>query len=185
MLLLAFDYMPFNMDEMIHEKSLIAAVLGFLIFFIVVIRYMPANIPLGWPFIQNALNERRSRIASTQDQVDAALADTQKLHDDYAARLRTIETESRQRIDAALQEAETAREQIIADAQQNAEAIKRRAEQDIAQEQIRQRILLRRQIVQLTLTAAEGSVSDLADDQVQRSLISDFITTAAAGGKRA
>ncbi|MBC7529714.1 MAG: hypothetical protein H7308_19470, partial [Chthonomonadaceae bacterium] len=77
------------------------------------------------------------------------------------------------------------RAQIIAEAQQNAEQIKRRAEQDMAQEQIRQRILLRRQIVQLTLDAAERSVVDLTDEKVQRNLISDFITTTATSGKRA
>lgn len=180
--LLALEYFPFEIE---FPKQILASLIGFLLFLFIVIRLMPKDIPLGWPFIQNALNQRKSRIETTHNQVDAALADTQKLHDDYATRLRTIEIEARERIDAAVKEAEIARAQIIAEAQQNAEQIKRRAEQDMAQEQIRQRILLRRQIVQLTLDAAERSVADLTDEKVQRNLISDFITTTATSGKRA
>src|SRR5262249_26854839 len=138
------------------------------------------NVPyLSLPYWRQLLNDRATRIAQVHDQVESELADIRRVRDDYAARLQQIEIEARERIDAAVREADAARAEIIADAQQLAGQLRRRSEEEMARERIRQRILLRQQIVQIALDAAEQSVRTHSDEKVQRQLIGDFIARAA------
>lgn len=134
------------------------------------------------PGLSAMLGARTTRIEESQVQVDTALAETQRLHDDYAARLKGIEREARARIDEAVQEAETVRGEIIAEAQSASIQIRRRAEEELAREQTRQRILLHRLLVQQTLDAAEQSVTEFAGESVQRQLIQDFVSQVATNG---
>lgn len=177
-IVLAFQLGPFAIE---YPDRLIAQILGFALFALILWK-MPPSIPLGIPFLRETLRERSARIAETQSQVENALADVQRLHDDYAARLRSIEQEARHRIEEAVREAEVAREEIITEAQQSAQLIRRRAEEEIARESARQRTLLRRQIVQSTLEAAEEAVRAHAGEQVQRLLITDFIASVGKNG---
>ena len=131
------------------------------------------------PGLSAMLGARTTRIEEAQVQVDTALAETQRLHDDYAARLKGIEREARSRIDEAVQEAETVRGEIIAEAQQTSVLIRRRAEEELAREQTRQRILLHRLLVQQTIDAAEHSVTVFSGEDVQRQLIQNFVTEVA------
>lgn len=169
-------YGPFLIED---PKIVIAQVLGLIFFLLIVFRFMPKGIPLGVPYLTDQSQERAGRIETNIQQVAMALADTQRLHDDYANRLKGIELEARTRIDAAVREAELARADIIADAEEATKQLRRRAEDELAREQTRQRILLRQQIVALTLDAAEQSARDHSTAQTQRYLIQDFITRAA------
>lgn len=163
-----------------HPEALLALVIGFLLLLFLLVK---VNIPVfSLPYLRGVLNDRASRIQDAHEQVDRALADVRQLHDDYASRLQRIETEARQRIDEAVREAELARTEIISEARQSAEALRRRSEEELARERTRQRILLRQQLVAITLDAAEESVRAATNDSVQRSLIQDFITRASANG---
>ena len=164
-------FMPFVIE---FPKALNAQIVGFLLL-IALFLWKVA------PGLKTMLSDRASRVAEAQHQVDATLADVQRLRNDYAQRLQGIEAEARERIDAAVREAETARGEIIAEAQQSAIAIKRRTEEELARELTRQRILLRRQLVQTSIETAEYSLKAFADDKVQRQLIQDFITSAEKG----
>ena len=178
-LMLADEIGPYGPFLIENPKILIAQVLGLILFLIVVLKLMPKAIPLGVPYLTDQSQERAGRVETNIAQVETALADTQRLHDDYAARLRDIEVEARTRIDAAVREAELARADIIADAEEATKQLRRRAEDELAREQTRQRILLRQQIVALTLDAAEKSARDHSTEPTQRSLIKDFIARAA------
>jgi len=133
---------------------------------------------LSLPYWRELLNDRATRIAQNHDQVESELADIKRIRDDYAARLARIETEARERIDAAVRDAELARVEIISEAEQSATLLRRRTEEEIGRERTRQRILLRRQIVQISLDAAEQAVRSNSGEKVQRQLIGDFITLA-------
>ncbi len=175
MLLAEFQLGPFAIED---PSVLLAQIVGFVLLALL-LRFV--NIPvLSWPFMRDLLVTREARVAEVHDQIDQALSDTKRLHDDYAARLKNIEVESRQRIDAAVSEADAAHTEIIADAQEAAKLVVRRTEEELARELNRQRILLRRTIVQRSLDAAEQSVVALSTDGVQRLLITDFISKASA-----
>ena len=171
-------YGPFLIED---PKILVAQVLGLILFLLIVFRFMPKGIPLGVPYLTDQSQERAGRVESNLQQVEVALADTQRLHDDYANRLKGIEAEARTRIDAAVREAELTRADIIADAEEATKQLRRRAEDELAREQTRQRILLRQQIVALTLDAAEQSARDHSSEPTQRHLIRDFIARADNG----
>ena len=171
-------YGPFLIE---NPKILLAQIIGLALFLVIVFRLLPKDIPLGIPYLANQSQERAGRVESNIQQVETALADTQRLHDDYANRLKGIEAEARTRIDAAVREAELARADIIADAEEATKQLRRRAEDELAREQTRQRILLRQQIVALTLDAAEQSARNHSSESTQRSLIKDFIARADNG----
>ncbi len=137
------------------------------------------------PALGAMLSARSTRIAESHEQVDRALSETQRLHDDYAARLKGIEREARERINAAVQEAETVRGEIIAEAQNTSIQIRRRAEEELSREQTRQRILLRRLLVQQTIDAAEHAVTAFSQESVQRQLIQDFTVRVSDSGSEA
>jgi F-type H+-transporting ATPase subunit b len=131
---------------------------------------------VGKPAIANILNDRATRIGESQEQVEKALSEAKSVYADYAARLSGIEEEQRQRISAAVREAEQVRGEIVAEAQHNATLMQRRVAEEIAREQTRQRILLHRELVQQTMNAAEDSISAFSSDKVQRTLIQDFVS---------
>jgi F0F1-type ATP synthase membrane subunit b/b' len=178
-LLAEIQFGPFSIED---PKAFLAQVIGFIL---LVLLLWFVNVPVfSRPFIRELLVSRETRVEEVHNQLDIAVADTQKLHDDYVERLRNIEIESRLQIDKAVREADAAHDAIIADAKQAAEAVLRRSEEELGREQTRQRILLRRTIVKISLDAAEETVVRLNDDKVQRSLIADFIRHAGSSAGR-
>ncbi len=147
-------------------------VVGFILFAVVMWKFAK-------PAIGNMLNDRASRIAESHAQVDKALSEAKSVYEDYSARLRGIEGEQRERIGAAVREAEQVRGEMIAEAEQNAILIKRRVEEELSREQTRQRILLRRELIQQTMSAAEGSISAFSNESMQRTLIQEFVSQVA------
>ncbi len=174
-MLAEFQFGPIAIE---NPKILIAQIIGFVLFAILVWK-MPKTIPLGVPFLKDATSERSARIEDNLAQVETAVSDTQRIHDDYLSRLRSVESEANQRIEAAVREAEEARAGIIAEAEETSKQVRRRAEDELAREQTKQRILLRQKIVALTLDAAEKSAREHSTANTQRHLISDFIARAA------
>jgi len=109
---------------------------------------------LAGPGIKGMLNARSERIAESQDQVDKALSEAKSVYADYSARLAGIEEEQRTRIAEAVRESEFVRTEIVSEAKQAAALVSRRAAEELAREQARQRTLLRRELVQRTMSAA-------------------------------
>lgn len=173
MLLAEIQFGPFAIED---TRVLLAQIVGFILLCALL---WFVNVPvLSRPFLRGLLVDRETRIEEVHNQVDSAIADTQKVHDDYIARLSNIEVESRERIASAVREADAVHNEIIEDAKQAAAYVVRRTEEELAREQARHRILLRRTIVKISLDAAEESVVSLNDDAVQRRLIDDFIQQA-------
>jgi F-type H+-transporting ATPase subunit b len=171
---------PFSPFSIEYPDRLISLLIGFVLLVLLLWR---VNLPyVSYPYFRELLRDRSERIAADKEAVDRALADVEHLRNDYAARLQRIEEEARERIAAAVRDAEAAREEIIAEAQETAKALIRRSEEEIARESTRQRILFRQQVIQTTLDAAEHAVRANLGDAVQRRLIDDFIVQAAGPG---
>ena len=169
----------FNPVVIEDTRLILSLLIGFALLAWLVLR---VNIPfLSVPHYRAVLNERATRIETNKNQVDQALSEVSQLRNDYATRLARIEAEARERIDAAVREADAARAEIIAEAEQSAQALRRRSEEEVARERTRQRILFRQQLVQRTLDSAESAIRAHSDENVQRSLISDFISRAGSG----
>ena len=172
------EYIPFAIE---HRGATLSLIVGLVLILLVLYKF---NIPyLSYPFWKDLLTARTARIETNHNQVQQALAEARSLRDDYASRLRGIEVEQRERIEAAVKEAQTSHTEIIADAEQAAAAVRRRTEEEIARARTRQRIQLRREIVQTTFDAAEKAVKANSTDSVQHQLIGDFVARAANDGR--
>lgn len=171
---------PFGIGPFANEypKAFLALIVGFGIFVLLAVKF-------GLPALKALLAQRESRIETAHNQVQTALGDVQKLRDDYAARIASIEAEQRERIDAAVREAEAVRGEIIAEAQSTANAINRRTQEELSRERTRQRLILRRQLVEAALNAAEQSIVATNSETTQRELIRDFTAQVKTAGKGA
>ena len=158
-----------------HPKDLVATVVGLALLLLLLYRF-------GLPAFKSSLTDRASNIESVIRQADAQLEDIARLRNDYATRIQQIEQEQRERIAAAVRDADTARSEIVADAEEAARTIRRRGDEELARERTRQRILLRQQMVGLTIGAAEAAVKAQNSDTVQRLLIRDFVGMVANNG---
>lgn len=167
---------PYQIEDM---SVVLPLLLGLIVLVFILWKY---NIPfISRQHHADALRERATKIETNKNQVEQALAEVSKLRSEYAARLERIEHEARERIEAAVREAEAARAEIIAEAHHSVLALQRRTEEELARERTRQRILLRQQLVQSTLDAAEHSIRLNSGEDMQHVLIRDFIGKAAVG----
>lgn len=156
---------PFKIEQ---PDAFPALILGFLILLWLAYKY-------AYPLARDLLKARTERIEQADKQADALLAEAQAIHDEYVQRLAHIEEEHRARVEQAVREAEALSAQIIAEAQQTAQAILQRAQQEVERERAYHQILLRQQIVQIVLDAAENAIRTMASEETQHKLVSDFI----------
>lgn len=165
---------PFGFGPVLfeHPKDLLATIVGLALLLLLLYRF-------GLPGAKNMLVDRATKIESDTLQVDRQLENVAQLRNDYANRIAGIEQEQRERIAAAVRDADNAHADIIAEANDTARLVQRRSEEEMERERTRQRILLRQQMVQITLDAAEQAIRNQNSDQVQRSLIRNFITQVA------
>ncbi len=167
-----FGFGPFLVE---HPKDLLATLVGLILLALLLYRF-------AVPGAKSMLTDRATRIETETTQIDRQLRDIAQLRTDYANRIAGIEAEQRERIAAAVRDADNARADIIADANEAAHLVQRRGEEEIERERTRQRIIMRQQMVQITLDAAEQAIRAQNNDQVQRNLIHNFIAQVADKG---
>ena len=128
--------------------------------------------------ISSHLAGRQQDITATYDKLDADRAEMEALRADYEQRLAAIEAEAREKIQSAIKDAQVARDQILNEAAERSKEIMVRAEADIEREREEALIGLRKQIVELTISATTKIIGEALDDTRQRRLIDDFISSA-------
>src|SRR5258707_1149180 len=72
------------------------------------------------PMVTVHLVSRHDAIVEADHQVQSTLRETREMRDDYQARLETIHGETQRRLEEAVHEAESLREQILTEAKQAA-----------------------------------------------------------------
>ncbi|MES2463770.1 MAG: F0F1 ATP synthase subunit B [Armatimonadota bacterium] len=127
--------------------------------------------------IGTVLTERQADINTTYDQIDADKRQMEALRQDYESRLAGIEAEAREKIQSAIREAQAARDQIITEATGRSRELVTRAEREAEQERREAMVTLKKQIVDIALGATAKIIGDGLDENRQRQLIDNFITT--------
>ncbi|MBC8103754.1 MAG: F0F1 ATP synthase subunit B [Cytophagales bacterium] len=128
------------------------------------------------------LTERQADISSTYDKIDRDRAEMQALRDDYQARLSGIEAEAREKIQSAIRDAQSARDQIITEANDRSRELVSRAEREAEQERQEAMVTLKKQIVDIALGATAKIIGDGLDESRQRKLIDEFISSGGSVG---
>jgi F-type H+-transporting ATPase subunit b len=152
----------------IDPKMLVTQIVGFIILVALLKRLLYA--PLF-----GVIDQRQADIKATYDQLDADRASMERTRREYEERLAGIENEARERIQAAIKEAQTLRDGIVADAQQQAEIIVQRGRNESERERQKAFLEMRQEIVELAVAAAGKLVGDSLDGPRQTKLVDDFI----------
>lgn len=152
----------------IEIPQLITHIVGFIIALWILKRY-------AWKPLLGLLDERRDRIKSSFDEIDAKNAQAESLHQQYEAKLRDIDAEARKRLTDAVQEGEKIAAKIKDDARVEAKDIMARTKSELEQDYAKARIQLKEDVVNLTINATEKIIRERLDTQKHREMIGRFI----------
>jgi len=122
------------------------------------------------------LDERQNNIKSVYDQLDADRKAMEQTRREYEQRLAGIEAEAREKIQAAVKEAQALRDNLIADSQKQAETILAQGRNESERERQKAFLEMRQQIVALAIGAAGKVVGENLNDARQTKLVDDFIS---------
>ncbi len=131
--------------------------------------------------IFSILDQRQKEIQDVYDGLDRDRASMDDLKRQYEERLANIEAEARERIQAAVKEAQSLRDNLIADAHQNAEAITISARNEAERERQKAFLEMRQQIISLAVSAAGKVVEEALDDSRHAKLVDEFISEVGTG----
>ncbi len=121
------------------------------------------------------LDERQRLITESYDQMDADRARMEQTRREYEQRLAGIEEEAREKIQAAVKEAQSLRDNLVADARTQAETIVEQGRNEIERDRQRAFLEMRSQIVTLAVSAAGKVIDANLDGARQTKLVDDFI----------
>jgi F-type H+-transporting ATPase subunit b len=125
--------------------------------------------------IMGIVEARDEEIRSTYGAANDERSKAEALRADYEKRLADVDAEARVRLQAAVQEAEGAKSQIVAEAKDRAEKILQRAQDDLAREREKTIASIREEVVNISLSAAGKLIGESLDEPKHRNLVTDFI----------
>ncbi len=127
------------------------------------------------------LDQRQKDIQETYDQLDRDRAAMETTRREYEARLAGIEAEAREKIQAAVKEAQALRDNLVADARTQAESILEKGRTESERERQAAFLEMRQQVVALAVAAAGKVVGASLNDARHTQLVDDFITSVGSG----
>ena len=136
--------------------QVIAQVVGFLVVLFILKKY-------AWGPVIDMLEERRAKIQGDFDEIDAQRAEVAAVRKGLDDRLAGIEHEARERIQAAVAEGESVGNEIKLKARQEAQAIQRRAEEQVERDRDKAQVALRNEMVTMVVAATEKMLRENAE----------------------
>src|SRR5262249_28969159 len=131
----------------ISLKFIALSAIGFLLLFLILKKF-------AFGPIYGMLEQRQENIRGNLDEAQARRDEMVRLQHEYEERLAKIEDEARDKIQAAVRDAQTARDEILARAHADAEAIVQRGNEEVTRERERAMLEMRNQIADLAVSAA-------------------------------
>lgn len=148
--------------------QIVTQIIGFVIAVLILRRF-------AWGPILRLLDERRRVIAGRFDEADAARAGADQARARYETQLREIEAEARRKIQEAIHDGQQIANQIKEEARLQSHETVVRAREEAERERAKARILLRDDIVAMSLRTTEKVVGEKLDPAGHRRLIDEFI----------
>lgn len=130
--------------------------------------------------LDEAITNRTSELEDTFTQAESLRAEMTKMKGDYEARLAKTESEAREQIQAQIKEAQELKKQLMSDAQARADQLRKEAEAEIEAQRRQALTELRVHVATLSLQATEKILQENVDNDRNRRLIDDFLTTVEA-----
>ena len=152
----------------INPAFILIQLVGFLIMVFILVKF-------AFGPIFGLLQQRQDTIRHDLDEAESRRLEMERLQREYEARLAQIEDEARDKIQAAVRDAQAARDEIIARAHAESQAIARRGTEDIQRERDKAMAEMRNQIAELAIMAAGRVVRQSLDGQSHARLIDEVI----------
>ena len=157
----------------ISWQAVVLQIAAFLVLIWAVRKYLFG--PIG-----GILEARQNEVQNTLDQVYRDREAMETSRREYEARLAGIEAEARDRIQAALKEAQGMKEEIIGAAHTEADRLVDHAREEVVREKQRAMVELRTHVADLAVEAAGKILRRSVDDRTHRELVSDFLNQVGA-----
>jgi F-type H+-transporting ATPase subunit b len=168
-LLLAAEDEASGVDLLIPDlRELAAGVVAFAIVFFFIWKW-------AVPAFNEMLEKRQKAIKDDLEAAESEKAEAAALKEDYAKQLSGAREEATRIVEEARQVGESARADIVARAESEAEDIKVRAHQELDAERERAVTAMRREVAGLSLDVAEKLVGQTLDRSGQQALVDQFI----------
>jgi F-type H+-transporting ATPase subunit b len=126
--------------------------------------------------LQQAINDRNTHLSNTFSEVESLRSEMTTMKSDYEKRLADTEADAREKINSQIKEAQNLRQSLLSEATAKSDGLIKAAQTEIAGEKARAMTEIRVHVSDLALTAAEKVVGKNMDTDLNRKLISDFIT---------
>ncbi|QYK53147.1 MAG: F0F1 ATP synthase subunit B [Fimbriimonadaceae bacterium] len=124
-----------------------------------------------------AINGRTSELENTFGEAESLRNEMTQLKADYEKRISDTEASAREQIQAQIKEAQDLKKDLMADAQRKAEEYKQQAIAEIDAEKRKALVDLRIHVTNLSLQATEKILSENVDNDRNRKLIDEFLST--------
>ncbi len=154
--------------KLLSANEMVAQLISFFILFFLLRAF-------AWKRLLKLLDDRKAHIASEFQQIENTKAEIAKIKADYEAKLETIDSESRARIQEAMEAAKKITNEIHKKANEEAEQIIVHAREHVKYELSKVQHQLRQELVDLTIKAAEAVIQERLTEQHDRRLVEDFL----------
>ncbi len=128
--------------------------------------------------ITQMLASRKDDIRYTYDEAERHRQAMEDMKKDWELRMQQIEAEANAKIQAAVKEAQSVRDGLVAEARDKAENIVQRGTDELGREKQKVVTMLRQEVANLAIGASAMLLGRSMDDETHRKLIDDFISSA-------
>ena len=129
----------------------------------------------AWRPMLSMMEERREKIASEFREIEFQKKDLEKQREEYEEKVKRIEQERREKLLEGVNEGQRIAGELKAKAQAEAKEIITKAREESAREIIKAKAQLKKDMVDITMSAAEKMLREKLTDERDRKLIGDFI----------
>lgn len=152
----------------INPQYILVSLVGFLILLFVLTKF-------AFGPLVAVLQARQDKIRGDLDEAQRSKDDMIRLQQEYTQRLNQIEDEARDKIAAAVRDAQAARDEILTRAHSEAAAIVQRGQDEVASERAKAIVDARNQIVDLASLMASRTVRQNLNASSQAQLVDEAI----------
>lgn len=161
--------MHFNFDFFsIDLTTILGSIINVLILFFVLKHFL-------FDKVNAVLDSRKTEVAKTYEDADAALSNAKQLESEYTEKLSAAKEESAEIVKNATKKAQSRSDEIIAEARDEARGIVDKANADVEKEKKRVVNQIKDEISDMALSIASRVVSKEIDGKTHEKLIESFI----------
>jgi F-type H+-transporting ATPase subunit b len=126
--------------------------------------------------LKGFFTKRTEKIANTLNELETKKKEAEETYEGYRKRLDELEKETEKILQEYTEQGEREKAKIIANAEKAAAEIRQQTELAIQQEIKSAKDELKREIADLSVTAAEALLKEKIEDDDQQNLVDDFMT---------